>query len=261
LKAGFITAGELFAARIDVKELDLARAELERRKTGLLQDLRGLCGMPELEFANLSLPTPSAGKLRVEMQDLPRAARSGSLDLAIVDALQEARTLGLRLSKASHPLRPSLALRAELAYEGGAFPLLEDGWTETDDWQLTLSIASTVTLFDGGAARAASARAAAELDMAQAQAGHAHAELDAFVQASIQALALARARLEYDSLRLQSQSESLKSLRQELLAGAGTESEYLRGLLEALSTVTDGWTRLLEHRTALWSLEALLPPP
>lgn len=259
MKAGFTTKAELLEARIDVKELDLARAETRRRRELLLEELRGLTGRPALRLEELALAAPKAGVPRLSVEETAAAARSGSLDLALVAALEQANEAGERLAAGSGPFRPDFALRAEFGYSGSRLPFVEEGWEDKDDWSLNLSVATSLELFDGGEARAARGKAAAELEKARARSEEARAGIANLLRSGFLDLELARVRLEYDILKLEGHGEKVKGLRAERDAGSGSEAAYLRALLDALGTVADGWARLAEYRGALWKLEAALP--
>ncbi|MBL8968697.1 MAG: TolC family protein [Spirochaetaceae bacterium] len=257
-KAGFITQAELIQARIDVKEVDLARASINQRRELLLQELRGLTGRPELSFGDLGLEAPAAGKPRLDAAGLAEAARRGSLDLALVGSLEAAREAGRRLAAGSRNFLPDLALQLDLSYAGSRLPFVQDGWEDKDDWTLNLTLAGKVSLFDGGSGRAGLAKAEAQLGEARAQAETARAAVDAHVRGALLDLDLARVRLEYDLLKLEGHREQITRLRAERDAGAGMEAAWLRALLDALETTADGWSRLAEYRAALWRLEAVL---
>ncbi|MCX7023828.1 MAG: TolC family protein [Spirochaetes bacterium] len=257
-KAGFITQAELLAARIDVKELDLARAELVKRRELLLQDLRGLTGRPDLSLEDLALEAPKAGMPRLEGAELAAAARSGSVDLSLVAALERMSEAGKRLAAGSGVLHPDLALQVELACAGSRIPLLQDAWDGKDDWTLNVTIAASLSLFDGGEARAARDKAEADLVQARARSAEAQAGIDALLRSAFLDLDLSRVRLEYDLLKLDGHRETLATLRAESDAGSGSEADYLRALLDTLGTIADGWSRLAEYRAALWKLEAAL---
>ncbi len=259
MKAGFITKAELLEAKIDVKELDLARAETRRRRELLLEELRGLTGRPALRLEELVLAAPKAGMPRLSGEESAAAARSGSLDLALVAALEKANEAGKRLAAGSGPFRPDFAFRAELGYSGPRLPFVEEGWEDKDDWSLNLSVATSLELFDGGEARAARGKAAAELEKARARSEEARSGIANLLRSGFLDLELARVRLEYDILKLEGHGEKVKGLRAERDAGSGSEAAYLRALLDTLGTVADGWARLAEYRGALWKLEAALP--
>ncbi len=257
-KAGFITQVDLIQARIDVKEVDLARASVNQRRELLLQELRGLTGRPGLSFGELGLEAPAAGKPRLDAAGLAEAARRGSLDLALVGSLEAAREAGRRLAAGSRNFLPDLALQLDLSYAGSRLPYVQDGWEDKDDWTLNLTVAGKVSLFDGGSGRAGLAKAEAQLAEARAQAESARAAVDAHVRGALLDLDLARVRLEYDLLKLEGHREQITRLRAERDAGAGMEAAWLRALLDALETTADGWSRLAEYRAALWKLEAVL---
>lgn len=257
-KAGFITQVDLIQARIDVKEVDLARASVNQRKELLLQELRGLTGRAGLSFGELGIEAPAAGKPRLDAAGLAEAARRGSLDLALVGSLEAAREAGRRLAAGSRNFLPDLALQLDLSYSGSRLPFVQDGWEDKDDWTLNLTLAGKVSLFDGGSGRAGLAKAEAQLGEARAQAESARAAVDAHVRGALLDLDLARVRLEYDLLKLEGHREQITRLRAERDAGAGMEAAWLRALLDALETTADGWTRLAEYRAALWRLEAVL---
>ncbi|MBN1241833.1 MAG: TolC family protein [Spirochaetales bacterium] len=260
-EAGFITSAELLEARIAAKESDAARAELANRREGLLQRIRSLCDLPDLNLEDIVLPEPGAGVPRFDTAGLMAMARIGSVDLGLVAALEDARSAARDLAAAKKPWLPDLGLRVELSYQGARFPFLETDWFRQDDWNLNISFGTSSRIFDGGESRARLAKADAELAEAAARAEEARLGVDGFIRTGNLELELARSRLEYDALKLSGHRETVRNLGAELMAGAGLETSWLRSLLDMLSTVGEGWQRLAEYRSALWKLEALLPNP
>ncbi|HPE90637.1 MAG TPA: TolC family protein, partial [Spirochaetales bacterium] len=181
----------------------------------------------------------------------------GSYDLALLEALLEAKR-GLRdLAEAEAKGRPDIGLRVELSYGGSRLPFVEKDWFGQDDYQLTFSVGTSGNIFGNAVKEGEAAKARARLSEAEAQRADAERSIRAFVRDTWLGMELGRARLEYAALRQDGWAADLAQKRAALRAGGGSESEYLTAMIEALGSLAEAYGTLAEYRGALVSLDAL----
>lgn len=256
--AGFITRAELANARIRLKEIDIAAVRLDERRDRLLSELAAVAGLPELALDELALDPPPAGRAPWDEATAQALALQGSLDLALLSALVEVKGGLSALAEKEAKGLPDLGLRVELSYGGPRFPFIEKDWYGQDDYQLTFSLGTSGNIFGNAVKAGEAAKARAQLAEAKAQRADAERAIRSFVRESFLSAELARARLEYVSLRQDGYAAELEQARAELGAGAGSESDYLATMIEALGSLAEAYGLLAEYRSGLLGIEAAM---
>ncbi len=256
LKSGFITDTDYLGVRIKVKEIDLGLAVLVERRERLLAELAAMTGLSDLRLGQLSLEAPPAGGPSMAEAGAAEAVAAGSYDLALAGAFVELKAELQRLAQAQARSLPDLGLSVELSYAGSRFPFLEKDWDDKGDYQLIIGLGASGRLLGDAVKSGALEKARAELDEALARREDAQRRLRSFVRESYLGINLAQARLEYALLKQESFLASLAQKERVLSLGAGSESDYLSLLMEALGSLAEAYGGLAEYRGALLALKA-----
>lgn len=253
--AGFITAVDLANARIRLKEIEMARTRLFERRDRILSDLASMAGLDSLTVQDVSLTAPASGAPRWTEDQLWALAVAGNDDLALASAQLAIRQGQQRLAEKEALGLPDIGLHVELSYGGQRMPFVQEDWRDKDDYQLTLSLGASGSILGNGVKIAQSARARAELARAEAQYADAERSLRAYIHDTLLGIALGKAQLEYAALKQEGWSADLEQRREELRAGAGSETEYLGLMIEALGGLAEAYGTLADYRSALLSLD------
>jgi len=256
--AGFMTQVELADARISVKKVEMERTRLDERRDRLLSDLSSIAGLPALSPADLDLEVPPAGAPRWTEDAIWPLAKEGSYDLALASAQLEAKRGLRRLAEKEALGLPDIGLHVELSYGGSSLPFFAQDWRDDDDYQLTLSLGASGNLMGNAVKHAEAARARAELAGAEARQADAERSVQSFISGAYLGIKLDKARLEYAMLRQEGWGADLEQQRATIQAGAGSESDYLSLMLEALGGLAEAYGTLAEYRSGLLSLEVVV---
>lgn len=253
--AGFATAADVLGVRIKLKETDLAMARAEESRDRSLAELASLVGLPELGPDQLELEAPVAGRPRWTEDQASILIAEGSYELALLSVLVESKRRAHALARAEARGLPDLGLRLEASYGGSRFPFIEKDWYGQDDYTLNLSLGTSTAAFGSAVKAGEAAKAAADIEEALAQKEQAARSVRGFVRQTYLAADLARARIEYAALKLDASVVDIAQRRLVLQAGAGSESEYLTAMMEALGGLAEAWGTMTEYRSAILSLE------
>ncbi|MFH2115300.1 MAG: TolC family protein, partial [Spirochaetota bacterium] len=253
--SGFITRVELLDVRLKVKQTAVAQARLTENRERLLSDLASLAGLDGLSLEQLHLEVPAAGPAPGSEAESQEIIPTGNYDLALAKAQVEARRSLESLMKTQAKGLPDLGLRAELSYGGSRLPYTTDDWEDKTDWQLIVSIGASGRLFGDPVKAGAAVRAQAELNQARAQLEEGQHQLRSYIHESYLSLELLRSRLEYSVLQHEYWAASLARQLTILDLGAGSETEYLSLLMEALGGLAEGYGILAEYRAVLLGLQ------
>ncbi|HAE21777.1 MAG TPA: hypothetical protein DCG47_05570 [Spirochaetaceae bacterium] len=255
-KSGFITDTDYLGMRIKVKEIDLGLAVLVERRERILAELSSMTGLRDLRLEQLRLQAPRAGNPLMAEDGAADAVAAGSYDLALAKAYVELKVELQGLSQVQARALPDLGLSVELSYAGSRFPFLEKNWDDKGDYQLIIGLGASGRLLGDAVKAGALEKAKAELDEALARREDAERRIRSFVRESYLGINLAQARIEYALLKQESFLASLAQKERVLSLGAGSESEYLSLLMEALGALAEAYGGLAEYRGALLSLKA-----
>lgn len=253
--AGFMTAVDLANARIKLKEIEMAQTRLSERRDRLLSDIASMAGLDSLSIAELRIVAPASGAPRSTEDQLWTLATTGSDDLALASVQLAIKQGQKRLAEKEALGLPDIGLHVELSYGGPSMPFAQDDWRDKDDYQLTFSLGASGSILGNGVKIAQNARAKAELARAEAQYADAQRSLRTYIHDTMLGLALGKAQLEYAALKQDGWRADLEQRREALRAGAGSETDYLGLMIEALGGLAEAYGTLADYRSSLLSLD------
>jgi outer membrane protein TolC len=257
LAAGFMTPADMARTRIKLKEIDMAATKLEERRDRLLSELASMAGLAGLTIEGLRLEVPAAGAPRWSEESLWTAAKEGNYDLALSAALLDSRHGLKKLADKNALGLPDIGLHVELSYGGSHLPLVEQGWRDEDDYQLSISLGATGKLLGDAVKAGEAARARAQLAQAEAQDAAAARSIRQYIHETYLGIELAKAELEYAALKQDGWAADLAQARAGIQAGGGSESDYLGLMIEALGGLAEAYGTLAGYRSSVLSLEAV----
>ncbi|HOX91344.1 MAG TPA: TolC family protein, partial [Spirochaetales bacterium] len=257
-RAGFLTASDLLGTQIALKEARLARAMLNEKLERILSDIARYTGIPELSQDQLALSPQSLVLVPWNRDDALARSAIGNLDVAMAELARFLRSGQSSLAKKQSYGLPDFGLQLELSYAGKLFPFIEEGWKDKDDWQFTLSLGAGGSMWPNKALYADVAKAEAEEAKAAALANEARRAVSAFIRESYLSLDLHKARIEYAALKQSSWASELAQSRALLDAGSGSESDYLKAMMQALGGLAEAYGSLAEYHSVLLGLEGAL---
>ena len=153
-KEGMILKEDVLDARIQAGEAGVAKKEIEKEKAMLLDGLRVLTGIPDLQAEEIDYEVDESefdSILSYSLDSLVTLATSPSSPiLMMLDKSGEAMEYSKKIANASMYGVPDLGLQLSLNYGGTRFPFFETGWSGEDDWGLNVTVAFKTTLWDGG---------------------------------------------------------------------------------------------------------------
>jgi outer membrane protein TolC len=256
--AGFMTPADLAGARMKLKEIEIARTKLAAQRDRLLSGLASMSGLDDLVFEQLEMEAPVAGAPRWSEEEAWSLARNGNYDLALLSTLLASKQELVKLARKESIGLPDIGLHLELSYGGPVFPFLDDAWKDKDDYQLTVTLGASGSIFGNGVKVAEAAKAKADLAEVEARQADAEQSIRAYIRETYLGIDLGKARLEYAALKQDGWAVDLAQMRATIQAGAGSEAEYLSKMMEALGGLAEAYGTLAEYRGALVSLDAVV---
>ena len=235
---GMILEEDVLDAKIQAGEADVSLKEIEKQKAMLVDGIRVLTGIPDLEAEDISYEVDESefdAILSCPLDSLVALAVSPSSPaLQMLDKSCEAMEYAKKIADASMYGIPDLGLQLSLNYGGTRFPLLETGWTGEDDWGLNVTVAFKTTLWDGGkilnnVKRAESRIRSNDIDRDSAIEALTTNVTDAFTSAELSA-----AKIEYQELKLENGERKAENEKMRFDAGSSSRSGILQNELDML---------------------------
>lgn len=235
-ESGMLIRTAVMDARLSAKEAELSRMELEAQKASVLEGLREMTGLYDIEAEDIDF-TPDEEEygaiLSLGLESLiGMATDPGTLSMRMVEKQKTAAKYAKKITDRSLYLIPDLGLRLSASYGGSSLPFIETGWSGDDDWNLMVTVALSTTIWDGGKKlndrnRAKSAIVDAEITKDDVTNMLRQAVTDAYNSAS---LSLARA--EYGRLRIENAEYKLSDAQRGYETGAMSRIDVLSAELE-----------------------------
>jgi len=249
---------EVLEAEQQVAQTRSARVSAEQAQMSARRSLAYLIGRELGEDEELTT-APRTDVPELDADELEQQAREHSPEREVIRKRIEQAQIAERIEeRTDSPWRPDLALSVQLETGGQRFPGLQRNWSDTWDTNVTITLAGRLSLYDGGAQRAA--RRSAEIDRARARTG-----LDQFdeslpiqVADAAQQLRVAEAQLGESRADLELAREREKNAEVSYENDMITREELLMARTGALSAELELTRAELTVEQALVELEQLI---
>jgi len=245
-KNGFILYADVLNTEIKAKEIGVEQRRLEKERGQLLSRLRSITGQDGLDVASVDfgfVDEDLAEKKLPDAESLIKRAERNNADLQLLSKLKEIDNLKLKIAEGTGYLKPDLGLRMQLSYSGPRLPLMETDWLRQDDYGLTLSVGISTKVYDGGRLASEIALSRRETEISVIKHQEALSQVADAIRNLLLNLELAKIRMEYELLKKESSEEMISLEKAKHDAGAGSETDYLRTRLEALTHLAAYYTQ------------------
>ncbi len=264
---GMMLATEALSVKVQARQIDVAKAQIDQQIALMLTALRNLTGMEDLKETDLEFDEQA---FDAEIQKLCEADYDTFASKCLSDSrttfqllgrLSDIASLTRGIAGASVNWKPDFALVVNADYSGSRLPFAQKDWYGQDDWSATITIAMKTTVFDGGKAvrnvsRTKSAVQEAEIDIQSAK-----AQVRSALDENWTNLSVNLAQIEYQEALAQQLDEQSKVDKDLLDTGYGSESDYLQGRLERNNCQIEILRSRINLATSLYTLKYLEGTP
>ena len=259
-KNGMMLAVDALAVKVQARQLDVAKAQVDQQVLLMLTEIGNICGNNELkteeiEFNEASFQSELEKLCNADYLTLSSKCLSDSrTNFKLLVKLSSVAELAHSIAGASVNWKPDMALVVNADYSGSRFPFAEKDWYGKDDWSATVTVALKTTVLDGGKAIRNVKRTESEVQGALIDTQSAKAKVRSAVDENWTNLSVGLAQIDYQSAlsqQLDSKMEVSKSL---LDTGYGSESDYLQSQLERNNCEIEILRTKINLATALYPL-------
>ncbi len=259
-KNGMMLATDALSVKVQARQLDVAKAQVDQQVLLMMTEIGNLCGMSdlkagEIEFDETSFESELENLLEADYLTLSAKCLSDSrTNFQLLGKLSSVAELAHSIAGASVNWKPDMALVVNADYSGSRFPFVEKDWYGKDDWSATITVALKTTVLDGGKAIRNVKRTESEVQGAQIDTQSAKSKVRSALDENWTNLSVGLAQIDYQSA-LSQQLESKMEVNKSLLdTGDGSESDYLQSQLERNNCEIEILRTRINLATALYTL-------
>lgn len=250
-KTGMLLKQDVLEAKLKIKELEIARLDLNDQINTQLIELSRMVGLENLSLENLDLSIDEKeiisileiGKIEIEN----KALSPSHGNMKILNQLVEVSKIAEKIAEGFIYWKPDIALKVDLGYAGFKFPFIQEGWKDKDDYSLNLTLGIQTTVWDGGKKLNDIARKNSEIKTAEINVLDAQGKIKKTIDSQLNTAEVSSIKVEYQDIKIDSALSKIK--QQELLYSTGYGSET-----DVLSAKIDWCNQRIEKEKQLLNL-------
>ena len=240
---GVVLEQVVLEAKTQEALIPLSLQQIRHNKSVILQDLRELTGLPQLDSSQI-LHIPQAQGFYQDFQELAQkdvalleaaALNPAQESLAILEKLHQAAEYGRKVASGNIYGKPDIALQVSFGLNGNMEKLFKGESDLKQDLVANLTLGIKTTVWDGGKKlnqlnRSTSQLKDAELDLEQARSA-----IKLELSRQINAMTMATLKIQYQKLKIQTAQSQLDQKLQLLESGYGSQREVLQARIEKIT--------------------------
>lgn len=264
-KSGMLLHQDVVDAKIQAKELEIAKQDLIENVNDQLLELERITGIAELNFDEIdysfvpALEEEFETLLASEPEELESEALSGNQSsMKMLTQLQEVSKTAEKISRGYENWKPDLVLQMSGGYSGSRFPFLEPNWKRKDDYSVNISIGLKTTIWDGGKKIRDVSRKVSEKETANINKLDARSTISKTFNSQWNAAQACTMKIEYQDLKIESASSKIDQKQMMYESGYGSETDVLSVKIERCNAQIEKEQQTLARATACLTIEYLM---
>ena len=235
--------------------IPLSLQQIRHNTSVILQDLRELTGLPQLDGSQI-LHIPQTQGFYETFQELsqqdPALLEAAALNpaqesLAILEKLYQAAEYGRKVASGSIYGKPDIALQISFGVNGNMEKLFKGESDLKQDLVANITLGIKTTVWDGGKKLNQLKRSTSQLKDAELDLEQSRSAIKLELSRQINAMTMATLKIQYQELKIQTAQSQLDQKLQLLESGYGSQREVLQTRIEKITEEV----KLLEEKINL----------
>ncbi|WP_022931663.1 TolC family protein [Treponema bryantii] len=263
-KSGMVIHQDVVDAKIQAKELEIAKQDLVENIKDQLLELERITGITELKFEEIDYSFVPALEedfnvlLNSEPDELENQILSGNqTSMKMLTQLEEVSRTAEKISRGYENWKPDFALQMSGGYSGSRFPLFEPNWRRKDDYSINISIGLKTTIWDGGKKIRDISRKMSEVETASINKNDARSTISKTFNSEWNAAQACTMKIEYQDLKIESAEAKIDQKQLMYESGYGSESDVLSVKIERCNAQIEKEKQTLARARACLTIEYL----
>lgn len=235
-KSGMLIHQDVVEAKIQAKELQIARQDLIEQQNNLILELQRATGIETLSLEQIDLNFDDSFVKEILSSDKAvleeKALRETKYNLQLLTQLKEVNELSKKIASEYVNWKPDVALQMSLGYGGSRVPLAEPNWLRKDDYSANISIGIKTTVWDGGKKLNDVARKKLETKTADINKLDATSTIKQTLSTNWNKAQSCQIKIEYQDLKIESAQSKIAQKETIYASGYGSESDVLNAKID-----------------------------
>jgi outer membrane protein TolC len=264
-KVGMLLHQDVVDAKIQAKELEIAKQDLLEQINDQLLELKRTSGIELLSLDDINfdfvteLEESFTSLMEKDPSELESQALSGNQSsIKILTQLEGVSQTAEKIARGYENWKPDLALQMSGGYSGSRFPLFEPNWRRKDDYSLNISIGLKATFWDGGKKVRDVSRKVSESETAQINKANARSTISKTFNSQWNAAQVCKMKIEYQELKIESATAKISQKEQIYESGYGSETDVLSAKIERCNAQIEKEKQALTRAAACLTIEYLI---
>jgi len=262
--SGMLLHQDVVDAKIQAKELEIAKQDLIEQMNDQLLELSRITGISDLSAESINydfvpeLEQSFETLLKTGHSELENQILSGNQTaIKMVTRLQEVSKTAEKIAKGYENWKPDVALQMTGAYAGSRLPFIETNWRRKDDYSLNISIGIKTTIWDGGKKIRDVSRKTSEVKTADINKLDTRSTISKNFNAQWNSAQVCSMKIEYQDLKIESAAAKIKQKEQIYESGYGTETDLLTVKIEHCNAQIEKIRQTLSRALACLTIDYL----
>ncbi len=262
--SGMITHQEVVDAKIQAKELEIAKQDLLEQINNQLLELERITGIEKLSLDEIDYDfvpqlVESFDKLlQLGHEELEKQVLSGNQSaIKMLTQLQNVSLTAEKIARGYENWKPDIALQMSSGYSGSRFPLFESNWRRKDDYSVNISIGLKTTIWDGGKKVRDVSRKMSEVKTADINKLDTRSTISKSFNTQWNAAQVCTMKIEYQDLKIESANAKINQKQQIYDSGYGSETDLLSAKIERCNAQIEKEKQAMSKAVACLTIEYL----
>lgn len=263
-KVGMLLHQDVVDAKIQAKELEIAKQDLMEQMNDQLLELGRITGINPLYIEDINFDfvdelTASFDKLlEMDVAELEVQVLSGNQSsIKMLSQLQDVSKTAEKIARGYENWKPDIALQMSGGYSGSRVPLFEPNWRRKDDYSVNISIGIKTTLWDGGKKIRDISRKMSESETAEINKLDARSSINQTFNSQWTAAQVCTMKIEYQDLKIESAASKINQKQKIYESGYGSETDLLSARIEQCNARIEKEKQCLSRAAACLTIEYL----
>ena len=263
-KVGMLLHQDVVDAKIQAKELEIAKQDVLEQMNDQLLELSRITGIQALELKDINYDfvpelVSSFDKLmETDPQELEAEVLSvNQSSMKMLTQLEDVSKTAEKISRGYENWKPDIALQMSSGYSGSRFPLFEPNWRRKDDYSVNISIGLKATVWDGGKKVRDVSRKVSDKETAKINKLDAGSTIRKTLNTQWNAAQVCKLKIDYQELKIESATAKIAQKQQIYESGYGSETDLLSAKIERCNAQIEKEQQALARAAACLTIEYL----
>ena len=263
-KVGMLLHQEVVDAKLQAKELEIAKHDLLQQIEDQVLELNRITGLGTLTLSEINfdfvpeLVSEFDNLLSMDPNQLEAEVLSGNQSsLKILTQLENVSKTAEKISRGNENWKPDLAFQMSGSISDSRVPFIQDDWKDKTDYSLNISVGFKTTIWDGGKRLRDVSRKVSEKKTAEINKEDARSTLSKTFNSQWNAAQVCTLKIEYQDLKIESASSKIEQKQQMYDSGYGSETDVLSAKIERCNAQIEKEKQNLDRAAACLTIEYL----